>query len=337
MDATVIIPTRDRAELLELTLARLVRQSHDVHRWELIVVDDGSAADDSARVVESVALPHVRCLRQERRGASAARNAAIAVARGRVLVFLDDDAFVGPHFLVRHLALHRDDTPALVAGGIVQVRAIPDEIDEAPGLRGYHRHPMPGGNASAPAAAVRAVGGYDPWFFTYGWQDQELAQRLIAHGLRRRFAWGAPIHHYKPPGYDVDLRSQFARERERGRMGARFYHKHPRIAVGVTTKAWPPVRALISLLSGAAGIERIQSRIERGEVDGRTVRGWQAALLRSRTESRAAAEELTRLTGTGVGLGAGLGAQLSAEPSPESPAPTRTAATQTASGEHLHR
>ncbi len=295
VDVSVIIPTHDRAALLALTLPRLLSQELEGATLELLVVDDGSPTDATLALVSSLASPSLRLMRQPHGGSSAARNRAIRVARGRVLLFLDDDAFVGPHFIAGHLALHASPDLRLVAGGIIQVRAIPASIDESPGLRAYHRHPMPGGNASAPAAAVRALGGYDPWFSAYGWQDQELGERLMQSGLRRTFAWRAPIYHYKPPAYDFDLRTQLVRERDRGRMGARFYYKHPRTTIGVATKMGPAVRALIRAADRAFGIEALQTRVETGQVDGAHVPPWRAALLRARVESEAGASELARI------------------------------------------
>lgn len=300
VDVSVVIPTHDRAALLSLTLPRLLSQELDGATLEVLVVDDGSPTDATASLVESLSSPSLRLIRQARGGSSAARNRAIEFARGRILLFLDDDAFVGPHFVARHLALHVAPELRLVAGGIIQVRAIPESIDEAPGLRAYHRHPMPGGNASAPTIAVRALGGYDPWFSAYGWQDQELGERLMQSGLRRTFAWRAPIYHYKPPAYDSDLRTQLVRERDRGRMGARFYHKHPRATIGVATKMGPAVRALIRAADRAFSIEALQTRVEAGQVDGADVPPWRAALLRARVESEAGASELARIRNAGA-------------------------------------
>ena len=173
---------------------------------------------------------------------------------------------------------------------------IPSRIDEAPGLSAYHRHPMPGGNSSVLTSAVRDAGGFDPWFSSYGWQDQEFAQRLLANGLQRRFAWRAPIYHFKPASYDVDLRAQLEREFHRGRMGARFYHKHRTVAIGITTKAWAPLRLLIAVASNVARIDDLRAAVTRGEVDGRAVSPWRAALLRARAESEAASVEMRRLS-----------------------------------------
>lgn len=300
LDATLVVPTYDRAPVLAHTLPRWLEQTLGSAAMEIILVDDGSPNDETAALIGSMGDAPILLLRQARAGSSSARNLAIRHARGRILIFLDDDAFVGPHFVARHLAMHRHRHPRLVAGGIIQVREMPVVVDESPGLRAFHRHPMPGGNASAPTEAVRHVGGYDPWFSAYGWQDQELGERLLASGLRRRFAWGAPIQHYKPPAYDVDLRSLLARESDRGRMGARFYYKHPRATIGIATKVGPTIHALVELAGRVFGICDLQKQAESGALDGVHLPSWRGALLRAHVESNAGVQELQRIRRDGV-------------------------------------
>ena len=54
-------------------------------------MDDGST-DDTARVATSLGDPRVKIVRLcQRRGVSAARNAGIAAAGGRLIAFLDSD------------------------------------------------------------------------------------------------------------------------------------------------------------------------------------------------------------------------------------------------------
>ena len=73
---------------------------------EIIVVDDGSD-DDSAQIVERIGSA-VRLLRQENRGAAAARNAGIAASRGSILAFLDaDDAWPPDSIAVRLAEMER--------------------------------------------------------------------------------------------------------------------------------------------------------------------------------------------------------------------------------------
>lgn len=88
---SVIIPTWNRAPLLERALGSVLAQR--LPCTELIVVDDGSTDDTAAllaRLAAGASVP-IRLLRQENRGAAAARNLGIRAARGSLLAFLDSD------------------------------------------------------------------------------------------------------------------------------------------------------------------------------------------------------------------------------------------------------
>ena len=68
--------------------------------WECICVDDGSR-DGTGAVAEGVAAddPRIRVVRQENGGTSVARNAALALAEGRYIAFLDEDDVYHPRCL----------------------------------------------------------------------------------------------------------------------------------------------------------------------------------------------------------------------------------------------
>src|SRR5262245_45687358 len=88
---TVIVTSRDRAELLHLALRSV--QLQDFTAWECIVVDDASL-DDAVQVAQSFAAvdPRFAVLAHDRvRGLSAARNSGLALARAPFVCFLDDD------------------------------------------------------------------------------------------------------------------------------------------------------------------------------------------------------------------------------------------------------
>jgi len=93
---SVIIPVYNRTELLKAAVASVLSQTNQ--DFEIIVVDDGSV-DDVAAAVMSFADPRIVLIRQENRGASAARNRGIDAARGRHVAFLDSDDLYLPHHL----------------------------------------------------------------------------------------------------------------------------------------------------------------------------------------------------------------------------------------------
>jgi glycosyltransferase involved in cell wall biosynthesis len=85
---SIVIPTFNRAALLSESITSVLTQSYS--NFEMIVVDDGST-DSTADVVNSFSDRRLIFLRQENKGRSAARNRAIALARGRYIAFLDSD------------------------------------------------------------------------------------------------------------------------------------------------------------------------------------------------------------------------------------------------------
>lgn len=98
---SVIIPTKDRCELLDLALASVRRIEGDDLALEILVCDNGST-DQS----EAVARRHgARFLRTLVPGAAAARNAGLRAATGDYIAFLDDDDMWAPGHLRPHLSL----------------------------------------------------------------------------------------------------------------------------------------------------------------------------------------------------------------------------------------
>ena len=112
---SVIIPAFCASRDIPDALASVFAQTFS--DFEVVVVDDGSP--DREALVEAIA-PYrlrIRYIEQSNQGAGAARNAAIRIARGRYLAFLDADDRWTPDFLrqqVGYLDAHVD--VALVYG-----------------------------------------------------------------------------------------------------------------------------------------------------------------------------------------------------------------------------
>ena len=87
---SIILPTYNRAGLLRRAIAALLRQDADPRAIEIIVVNNNSN-DGTAALLSSIDDPRVRVVEEPRQGLSHARNAGLAVARGDLVAFIDDD------------------------------------------------------------------------------------------------------------------------------------------------------------------------------------------------------------------------------------------------------
>ena len=101
---SVVIPTRDRPDVIAKCLHRLSNQDLGSTGYEVIVVDDGS---EVAVPVEPTLRSNVRYLRQSPAGPATARNRGVRAASGEIVVFLGDDILVPPDFLRRHREWHK--------------------------------------------------------------------------------------------------------------------------------------------------------------------------------------------------------------------------------------
>ena len=103
---SVIIPTYNRAEFLKKAIDSVLAQTYP--HYELLVVDDGSE-DNTAELVSSYGHK-LRYIKQQNRGAAAARNAGIEAARYDLLAFLDSDDWFDAEKLAEQLA-HMQQRP----------------------------------------------------------------------------------------------------------------------------------------------------------------------------------------------------------------------------------
>jgi GT2 family glycosyltransferase len=203
---SIIIPVRDQAPRLRLTLSALRRQrGMDLRACEVLVVDDGSR--DRVAEVVSGAGPHpfhslslLSCRSGGARGLP--RNLAAHAARGEVLVFLDADACPGEDLLQRHLAVQRQGRCAAL-GDIYVVPGTERLLDPSTGVE------FPGFAAVPPAASPSLIVHEESWangveafllahaeqgsYAGLGGWHRQLEQLLASEG--EPFAWMGVIPH----------------------------------------------------------------------------------------------------------------------------------------------
>jgi glycosyltransferase involved in cell wall biosynthesis len=114
---SVIIPTRNRADLLKACLDSIVNQELPVGRFEVLIIDNGSTdhtCDISQPFVESAA--NVRYFLEPELGLHAGRHRGMHEALGDILVFVDDDIEAKPGWLAAISDSFNDPEVTMVGG-----------------------------------------------------------------------------------------------------------------------------------------------------------------------------------------------------------------------------
>lgn len=103
-DVSIVVPTRNRVELLRRLLLQLVSLPEGL-RYEIVVVDEGSS-DPTPELLEQMSRQHgVLVVRHDDPvGLPGARNAGFRCSSGRYVSWIDDDDLTAPDRLARQFA-----------------------------------------------------------------------------------------------------------------------------------------------------------------------------------------------------------------------------------------
>jgi hypothetical protein len=141
---SVILPTHNRSHLLQRAVESVRSQVYP--SWEVVVADDGST-DDTPAVVERLRREldggRVQAIRIPQSGSCAARNRALALAKGSLIAYLDDDNLMHPLWLkaVVWAFTQRPDVD-VVYGGIVIDDILRVTRQNAGALPSFHLSPF---------------------------------------------------------------------------------------------------------------------------------------------------------------------------------------------------
>lgn len=206
MIISVVIPTYNRKELIARTLPSMLEQAFSPDEFEVVVVVDGST-DGTASILRDIKSPcllHV--LEQANRGAAAARNAGVNVAKGELVLFLDDDIRCDQNLIAAHVAAHQDLKPGLVHGRIIvspEARPTLATDKSATDTEMFYRSLSESGiklpqdahilcNSSLPRSLFVACGGFDERM-PFQRDDCEFGLRLWKMGVPFRYCPTAQV------------------------------------------------------------------------------------------------------------------------------------------------
>jgi glycosyltransferase involved in cell wall biosynthesis len=128
---SILIPCYNAEQWLAETLRSALAQTWS--NKEIIVIDDGSC-DRSFAIAQTFVSSGIKVIQQPNRGASAARNRALAEAQGEFIQYLDADDLLAPDKIERQVNDLGSRRDCVVAGEWARFHYHPDEATFTPEL-----------------------------------------------------------------------------------------------------------------------------------------------------------------------------------------------------------
>ena len=244
MNLSVIIPVYNQEKIITKVLDSLNNQTIPKNRYEIIIIDDGSA-DKTLKIVKDFkkkSKVKINILRTvNRHGKGAARNLGIKKAKNEIVVLLDGDMISPNDLLKRHLEFHQkfakknfaiigyitwatelEITPFMYwleyGGGQLDFDILKDKqkID--------YKH-FYTGNSSFKKSFLIKNGLFDEDFGREMYEDLELAYRLQNKGLKIFYNKKARVYHC----HQTDIEKYSKRMISVGKGAGILFEKHPEL------------------------------------------------------------------------------------------------------------
>lgn len=228
---SIIIATKDRADMLRVVLKTLLEQ--DYPNYEIVVVDNAPKTDATHNLINTEFMSYecITYIREDTPGLSNARNCGLKQACGDIIAFTDDDVRVDRYWLSSLINGFYVDTKVMCVTGLT----LPAELETqfqawfeqfggfAKGFnqRVYDRdvnrehnilYPYTAGtfgsgvNMAFKAKFLRDIGGFDPALGagtrTAGGEDLAAYFSVISTGYQIVYQPDAIVYHYHRRDYE---------------------------------------------------------------------------------------------------------------------------------------
>ena len=269
---TVIMPVRNEASFIELSLGSVLAQSYGLDAMEILIVDGMSDDETRKRIADiqnRVPEADIRILDNPSRTAPYALNIGAKEAAGEVVVRVDGHCEIGPHYVahaVEHLRNGADGVggPLETIGEGATAKAIAVAMSSRFGVGGVAFRTTEADAGLAPPLDVEAVrevdtvafpaytravmergGPYNEEFVRN--QDDEYNYRLRKAGAKLVLAMDMPARYFSRASFRKLWRQYF----QYGYWKVRVLQEHPR---QMSARQFvPPLFVLALLISTAAG------------------------------------------------------------------------------------
>jgi glycosyltransferase involved in cell wall biosynthesis len=209
-DFSIIVPTYRRPEQLARCLSAIEALDFPRERFEVLIVDDGSPTPP-VDLIESVDRSlHAQLVRARHGGPATARNTGARLARGRYLVFTDDDC--APHrdwlrAIDRWITASDGQLDGQLALGGQTINSLADNlyatasqgiVDFLYDYFGGHsaeRRFFTTNNLAISRAGFMEIGGFDQGFALAAAEDRDLCERWLASGRALQYAPDMIVDH----------------------------------------------------------------------------------------------------------------------------------------------
>ncbi len=195
--ASVIIPTKNRRDILCETIASILQQDEPL---EIIVLDDGSTDGTSDVVRRKFPQVRVESFRRSR-GPSYRRNQGARMAKGEFLFTIDDDCtFPHADTFAHTIAEFDEERVGAVTIPFINVNKDPNLVKTvAPDKQQiYIGLEYFGGMIAFRRDLFLELGGYRPYYFMHI-EEGDYALRLLNAGYIVKWGTAPPIDHHESP------------------------------------------------------------------------------------------------------------------------------------------
>lgn len=198
----VVIITKNQGWNVRRLIESVIRETDRRAGSEIILVDSAST-DDTVDVASEFPIRVIRLSKRQRLTAAAGRHAGLSQTRGDIVLFLDGDMELRPHWIDTAMETFAAQPEIAVVSGLVvdqpmsaprrQSMERPGDLCEAR----YSDVPHGGGAAAYRRSVLDAVGSFNPYLFSD--EEPELCLRIRHAGYRIVRLDRAIADHYSDP------------------------------------------------------------------------------------------------------------------------------------------